>query len=222
MMQPHSVRNDPFCSNCGYSLKGLTESSKCPECGKPLVEVLTRSSQFPQYGRRWRSRAKLLGYPVLDIALGPSGTEPRGHARGVTALGDVATGGIAIGGVARGIVAIGGGALGGFSFGGMSCGLFMALGGMAVGAIAVGGMAIGVLAFGGGALGVLALGGGAFGVHTFDGRGFSSPRARELFGHLLVPLLWGLVLPLLTVSALGLAALLTGRRDGWKQEAAES
>ena len=29
-------RNEPYCSNCGYVLKGLTDSSKCPECGKPM------------------------------------------------------------------------------------------------------------------------------------------------------------------------------------------
>jgi hypothetical protein len=221
MLQPHTVRNDPFCSHCGYSLKGLTESSKCPECGKPLVEVLTRSSQFPQYGKRWRSRARLWGYPVLDIAMGPSGTELRGHAKGIIAIGDIATGGIAIGGIARGIVAIGGMAIGGFTVGGLSCGFVTALGGMAIGSVAVGGMAVGVLAFGGMAVGILALGGGTVGVHTLSGRGYSSVRARDLFSHLPALAAVDLLLLLLTAGSLGAAALLKGGRDGWKQEPEE-
>ena len=70
---------DPFCANCGYVLKGLTESSKCPECGKPLVEVLTRQSPaFLNAGKRYRSKTTLFGWPVIDVALGPEG---RGTAR---------------------------------------------------------------------------------------------------------------------------------------------
>src|SRR3712207_4487658 len=72
--------NEPYCSNCGYVLTGLTESSKCPECGKPLVEVLTRPSHpFANAGKRWRSSATLFGWPVIDVALGPKDGQMRGH-----------------------------------------------------------------------------------------------------------------------------------------------
>jgi hypothetical protein len=178
---PTRPRNEPFCANCGYTLTGLTESSKCPECGKPLVEVLTRQSPaFLNGGKRYRSKATLFGWPVIDVALGPKDGEMRGHAKGIIAIGDVATGGIALGGVARGIVAVGGMALGLFSLGGGAFGLLTAAGGMAVGGMASGGGALGFLAAGGGAAGVIAQGGGALGVFTRDARG-PSPGAADAF-----------------------------------------
>ena len=88
----------PYCSNCGYVLTGLTESSKCPECGKPLVEVLTRQTfSFGNTGKRYRSKATLFGWPVIDVALGPKDGELRGQAKGIIAIGDLAVGGLAIG-----------------------------------------------------------------------------------------------------------------------------
>jgi hypothetical protein len=161
----------PYCGQCGYALVGLTESSRCPECGRPLVEVLRRrGAGFPSYGKRYRSKATLFGLPVIDVALGPKGNEPRGRPRGIIAIGDIATGGLAIGGMARGVVAIGGAAFGAFAVGGMAVGLVAATGGFAVGALAAGGGAVGLLASGGGAAGWFAQGGGALGMHTRDGR----------------------------------------------------
>lgn len=161
-MIPRSA-NDPFCSNCGYTLVGLTESSKCPECGKPLVEVVSRGSSFPNLGKRYRSKATLFGLPVIDIAVGPKNGELRGKARGIIAIGDSALGFIAVGGIARGIIALGGLALGVFSIGGLSVGLVIAIGGMAVGGIASGGFAAGMLAVGGLAIGAVTQGGLAIG-----------------------------------------------------------
>ena len=163
--------NQPYCSNCGYVLAGLTDSSKCPECGKPIVEVLTRPSDMPNFGKRYRSKATLFGLPVIDIAVGPKNGERYGKAKGIIAIGDIATGGIAIGGLARGIVAVGGVSIGICAFSGLSIGLLTAIGGVAVGGMAAGGGAVGVLANGGGAIGVMAQGGGAFGAFTRDFRG---------------------------------------------------
>ena len=182
--------NEPYCSNCGYALKDLVNSSKCPECGKPLVEVLTRRHQFAESGKRYRSAATLFGLPVIDIALGPKNGELRGKAKGIIAIGDVATGWLAIGGLARGFVAIGGMAIGLFAIGGVAAGLFtlgggalggIAAGGGAVGGLAAGGGAIGFGAQGGGAVGYFARGGGAFGVHTITMVGSSSPQATHFF-----------------------------------------
>jgi len=161
---------DPYCGNCGYSLKGLEDSSRCPECGKPIVEVLMRPEFAVRAGTRYRSKATLFGWPVIDIALGPSGNEKRGSARGIIAIGDLACGGIAIGGLARGIVAVGGIAIGIFPIGGMAIGLLVALGGLAaslgianggvsIGAVSCGGLAVGIVAQGGLALGMFARGG---------------------------------------------------------------
>src|SRR5262245_53265814 len=95
---PNVKPGDPYCSNCGYSLVGLTESSKCPECGRPLVDVLVRGRvDWSQRGKRFRTEAMLFGLPVVDIAIGPSGEERFGRARGIIAIGDRAVGLLAIG-----------------------------------------------------------------------------------------------------------------------------
>ena len=103
---------DPYCGHCGYSLKGLEESSRCPECGRPLIDVLMRRGDQVIPGRRYESDATLFGWPVIAIAIGSGLGEKRGHARGIIAIGDYATGLLAIGGQARGVVAVGGVAIG--------------------------------------------------------------------------------------------------------------
>ena len=168
--QKESPLGEPICHACGYSLSGLTDSSKCPECGRPLVEVLTRSTAAEaRTGKRYRSVSTLMGLPAIDIAFGPAAGERLGRARGFLALGDQATGIIAIGGSARGIVAIGGAANGVFAIGGMSLGLVSAVGGAAMGGCATGGAALGGVAKGGGAIGIIAEGGGAIGYYARGG-----------------------------------------------------
>jgi len=161
------MRPDPYCSNCGYSLIGLTESSKCPECGKPLVEVLTRDPALRR-SRRYTSSIVLFGLPLIQIAQGPYGNERFGKARGIIAIGDVATGWFALGGVAFGLVAIGGMSFGLVAVGGLGIG-FLAVGGLALGGVAGGGGAVGVVSTGGGAVGYIASGGGAVGYYARGG-----------------------------------------------------
>ncbi len=170
---PPSAPGDPYCSNCGYSLIGATESSKCPECGMPLVDVLARRGGVIAGGKRFRSKSQVFGMPVVHIAIGPSVTERRGKARGFIAIGDDALGVLAIGGAARGVLAIGGAAIGVFSLGGASVGLGAAAGGWAIGGLAAGGGALGGLVWGGGAAGYAAEGGGAAGVYARGGGVFA-------------------------------------------------
>jgi hypothetical protein len=119
---------------------------------------------------RYRSSAALGGIPLVSVALGPDleKGEWRGHARGVVAIGDIASGGLAIGGLAIGGISIGGISIGLASLGGLAIGVMLAIGGAAVGGTAAGGAAVGRIAIGGGAIGEYACGGGAFGSHVID------------------------------------------------------
>ena len=117
---------------------------------------------------RYRSAAAIGNIPLVSIALGPDleKGEWRGHARGIVAIGDLATGVVAIGGLATGGIAIGGLSLGLASLGGLALGVLLAVGGAAVGGTALGGAAVGRVAIGGGAVGEYACGGGALGAHV--------------------------------------------------------
>jgi hypothetical protein len=97
------------------------------------------------HGIRWRASWGIGNIPFFDVALGPDldRGESRGHARGIIAIGDMATGFLAIGGLARGVLSVGGLALGVVTVGGLSVGLLGALGGLAIGSVALGGGAIG-------------------------------------------------------------------------------
>lgn len=101
------MSGEPFCMNCGYALVGLTESSKCPECGKPLVEVLQRRGTLVPRGKRWRSKAELFGMPLVHVAFGPEGEDRMGKARGIIAIGTFARGWIALGIMSTGVVSVG-------------------------------------------------------------------------------------------------------------------
>ncbi len=130
---------------------------------------------------RWQSVATCMGRPWIAIAIGPdlARNEFRGHARGILAIGNMATGWIAIGGLVRGIVAFGGLAVGGIAIRGLSVGLF-AIGGLALGGIVFGGATIGVAAAAGLAVGYYALGGAPFGLYIW-GPLHRDPQAAEFF-----------------------------------------
>ena len=104
-------------------------------------------------GRRameYRSEQVWGDLPVVHVSVGGRQADGRyrlGRARGIIALGDVATGLVAVGGVAIGL----------FSVGGVAVGL-VALGGVAVGLVAVGGVAVGLVAIGAVAMGLTAVG----------------------------------------------------------------
>lgn len=127
-----------------------------------------KRGRLPYRGIRRRSARSFGGLPLYEIAIGPDMTrgELRGHARGVFALGDLATGIVAVGGLARGLLAAGGLALGVIGFGGLSVGVLGAIGGFAVGTAAFGGAAVGGVAVGGGAAGYYACGGGTAGKYV--------------------------------------------------------
>lgn len=137
-----------------------------------FAQAKARLLATPAFGAgvRRQSATRIAGLPLWAIATGPDPAkgEWRGHARGIVAIGDMATGVLAFGGLARGVVAFGGLAVGLFSFGGAAIGLILAMGGAAIGGVALGGGAAGETAIGGGAVGRYALGGGAAGTHVIS------------------------------------------------------
>jgi len=132
------------------------------------IAALRERTLLPPIGIRWRARWSIANMPLYEIALGsdPGRRQLRGHARGIIAIGDVASGVLAIGGYARGIVAIGGLAAGIVSFGGLSVGLLGAIGGLAIGGLSLGGAAVGGIAVGGSSLGYYACGAASSGTYV--------------------------------------------------------
>lgn len=109
-------------------------------------------------GRRhyeYKSKRTLFGLPLVHVNFGYGDH----WARGIIAVGDIATGIVALGGVTVGL----------FTLGGVSLGLLLALGALSIGTVAIGGVALGLLAWGGIALGWLAVGGCAVGVYAAGG-----------------------------------------------------
>ena len=102
----------------------------------------------------YKSKHTLLGLPLVHVNLGRNG-----WARGIIAIGSIATGIVALGGVTFGLLTLGC----------VSIGLLLALGAVSVGALSIGGVALGLLAWGGVALGWLAVGGISLGVYAAGG-----------------------------------------------------
>ncbi|MBN2878577.1 MAG: helix-turn-helix domain-containing protein [Clostridia bacterium] len=129
--------------------------------GLSIDELVRDESQYNSVSRtrggyEYKSGAEIMGVPVIHINIGPG----RRRAKGVIAIGNIATGVVAVGGLSVGVVAVGGFTIGIVAFGGLALGI-LALGGLAGGYIALGGVALGYMALGGVAYGTNAIGGAA-------------------------------------------------------------
>lgn len=55
------ARKEPFCIHCGYTLTGLPDNYRCPECGRPYswrwIEEYRRDPE--QFIERYRARGRL-------------------------------------------------------------------------------------------------------------------------------------------------------------------
>jgi hypothetical protein len=124
------------------------------------IAALRERTLLPPLGIRRRATLTIGRLPLYEISLGADRGrgQPRGHAKAIIAIGDVASGVLAIGGYARGVIAIGGLATGVVSIGGLSLGLLSAFGGLAIGGLSLGGAALGGVAVGGSAAGYYACG----------------------------------------------------------------
>ena len=130
-----SALADYFAVSLDYLVRGI-EPEK-PAAPSPQQAVI--QNYYTGWSYEFRSRRTLLGLPLVHINLRDRGLC---RAKGIIAIGNVATGFLAIGGFSAGLLSIGG----------LGVGL-LTLGGLAVGIAAAGGLAAGLL---------LALGGGAF------------------------------------------------------------
>lgn len=140
----------------------------------------TEPSHAPTYYPRahfeYRSKATLFGLPLVHINVGRFGMH---WARGILAIGNVATGvfalgglsagGLCLGGASTGLLALGGVAVGGIALGGLALGALAALGGLALSfGLSIGGFAVG---------GAYALGGAASASQIAAGGAASAPIA---------------------------------------------
>lgn len=137
------------CPECGHPVSD--KAVTCPGCGHPLrTDIPLRGGVGPySWGFEYKSKATLLGLPLIHIAQGFTLEGRMRVAKGFIAIGNVAVGVFAIGGAAVGVISIAGAGLGIISMAGFALGLFCGIGGLAVGYIAVGGIAIGIYALGG-------------------------------------------------------------------------
>lgn len=125
-----------------------------------------REIRYVPWHYEYKSTRTFRGLPLIHINLGsgrlfvPGGIR---RAKGVIAIGNIATGIFAFGALSSGIISIGGVSAGLLSIGGFALGLLLALGGLSIGTVSFGGLAIGILSVGGCAVGVYALGGAAIG-----------------------------------------------------------
>ena len=111
------------------------------------------------------SKTRLFGMPLVHVNFGLGVY----RAKGVIAIGNVATGFVSLGLVSVGLVSLGVVAVGLLAFGTLALALLLGAGAIALGALAFGGIAVGVLAFGGLTVGYIAVGGMAVGQFAMGG-----------------------------------------------------
>jgi hypothetical protein len=77
----HALRNrkDPFCIHCGYSLLGLPDGYRCPECGQPyLHRFIDEYRRDPDFFIQRQKSAKTLPMDEhLPFSAGPTRSRRR-------------------------------------------------------------------------------------------------------------------------------------------------
>ena len=177
----------------GVTLDWLVNGEEAPaapaqtEQGTPtIINNYYTSRGYWDWRYEYKSKAAIFGLPLVHINLQAAGFC---RAKGVIAIGNVATGLITVGGFSLGLVSLGGLSVGLLALGGVAAGL-VGLGGLAIGGLAVGGVAIGAysiggaaiggkLAIGGAAVAPVAVGGAADGAKAFVTNGSADPAALE-------------------------------------------
>ena len=132
-----SALADYFAVSLDYLVRGIEpEKPAAPSPQQAVIQNYYRGWRY-----EYRSRRTLFGLPLVHINLCDRSLC---RAKGVIAIGNVATGLIAIGGFSAGLLTLGGAAFSlGIAFGGGAVSGYAALGGAAVGQYAAGGTAFG-------------------------------------------------------------------------------
>ena len=131
-----SALADFFGVTLDYLVRGV--EPEAPQAAPAERTVI--HNYYTPYHYEYRSKCTLLGLPLVHIHLGYG----LRRARGIIAIGNVATGLVAIGGFSAGLLSIGGLGIG-----------LLTLAGLAAGGLAVGGAAVGQYAGGAAAFGSL-------------------------------------------------------------------
>lgn len=121
----------------------------------PAAQVVVNHYHYEGWHYEYKSERTLWGLPLVHINLRTRGV---GWARGIIAIGNVATGLAALGAISAGLL----------SLGALSAGL-LALGALSLGAVSGGAVSVGLLAWGGIALGLVSAGGVAVGQFAVGG-----------------------------------------------------
>lgn len=121
----------------------------------PPTVVNNYYDHYHRWHYEYKSKRTLFGLPLVHINCGPG----IHWARGIIAIGDVATGVVALGGIAVGLVGIGA----------LCLGLLLALGALGIGIVSVAGLAVGLMAWGGFSFGLLSVGGLSCGIYAAGG-----------------------------------------------------
>ena len=129
----------------------------------PAPTIVNNYYHEHRWHYEYKSKRTLFGLPLVHINCGPDVH----WARGVIAIGNIATGFVALGGIAAGLL----------SLGAVSLGLLLALGALSVGIIAIGGVALGWFAWGGIVCGIYSVGGIALASKIAVGGVASAPLA---------------------------------------------
>lgn len=68
-----AYRRDPFCIYCGYSMEGLSDGDRCPECGRPCSFAVCREyKRDPQwFVHRYKQRA-VTPVETVELVAGPN------------------------------------------------------------------------------------------------------------------------------------------------------
>lgn len=166
MLTAHTIS----CPQCGFTTG--RDRGNCPRCGHQ-----SESSPGPQIlqkyrGFEWKSKASILGWPLVHIAFGRNRDTGRlMMAKGIIAIGQFAVGLITFSQFGVGLV---------FAFGQFTAG-FLAIGQLALGVyFGLGQFATGMIAIGQLAIGKYVLAQSGFGEHVWSLK-TKDPIAREFF-----------------------------------------